>query len=328
MAIILIDAVGRRVEFNTDATFFVHNDDGTRTLITIADLDAQLVASNVTNDSSVAGATVKDALDTLDAAIPTTVTTSIPIMFFIERNDRNLDEQWNGTFIQETTSPADGSVSSGSPVTFSKGIGKIVFVVNAGSDIDGTIVITGDTVDRDTGAITAGNTETITIDALTTDTSDTDAEGNVRHAFSGVYITSEWFMGSISVATTNLTITDMDVFSVSFEQFNDVASYTIQTFDIALTPTNNAAWFYAYLYTLDVDTATKKADLVRQISLEVAAADSIANSPERLRLGNQGIALDGTNDGFWVELFFGPDAQRYWENVTAKIWSDVPVTLA
>jgi hypothetical protein len=37
MAIILVDATGRRVEFNVGQSFWVHNSDGTRTLITVAD---------------------------------------------------------------------------------------------------------------------------------------------------------------------------------------------------------------------------------------------------------------------------------------------------
>lgn len=280
-------------------------------------------ASQLTNDSSVSGATIKDALETLEAGI-----ICLPISAFIERNARNLDEQWNGTFIQLTTSPAGGGVSSGSPVTFSKGVGKILFVVNAGSDIDGTLTVTGTSVNRETGVETASDTEDITIDALTTDNSDTDAEGNARHAFTGVYVTSKWFRGSISVATTDLTITDMDVYAVSFEQVNDIANYTIQTFDISLTPTNAAAWFYAYLYTLDVDTTTKKANLARTASLELDAADTVANAPDRLRKGNIGAAFLGASDGFWVELFFGPVAQNYFNDITMKVWVDTTLTLA
>lgn len=259
---------------------------------------------------------------------PTKATVTAAITAFIERNQRQLDEQWNGTFIQLTTSPADGAVESGSPVTFSKGVGKIVFVVNAGSDIEGTLTVTGTSVDRDTGVETGSDTEDITIDALTTDTSDTDAESNTRHAFVGVYITSKWFRGSISVATTDLTITDMDVFAVSFEQFNDVPDITIQTFDVALTPTNAAAWFYAYLYTLDVDTATKKANLVRSASLELPAANTIADTPDRLRKGNLAVAINGLTDGFWVELFFGPNNQNYFEDITLKVWTDCVHTLS
>jgi hypothetical protein len=37
MAIILLDATGRKVEFNVGQSFWVHNADGTRTLITVAD---------------------------------------------------------------------------------------------------------------------------------------------------------------------------------------------------------------------------------------------------------------------------------------------------
>ena len=103
-------------------------------------------------------------------------------------------------------------------IVVNKGIDKIMVVVNAGSDISGDIIITGESIDRDTGASTPADTDTLTVDALTTDTSDTDSNGNTRHAFSGAYISSKWFTGTVTLSTANLTLTDVDVYHVSFEQ--------------------------------------------------------------------------------------------------------------
>jgi hypothetical protein len=41
----------------------------------------------------------------------------------------------------------------------------------------------------------------------------------------------------------------------------------------------------------------------------------------RLRRGSLGVALVGTTDGVFVDLFLGPVNQTYWEDVTVKVWA-------
>ncbi len=258
-------------------------------------------------------------------AVPTVVISDLALTVYIEKNQRQLDENVHGGLQQLTTSPADGALSSGNPVTFSKGIGKIIFVVNAGSDVAGSITVTGDSVDRNTGAETASDTDVLIVDALTTDDSDTDAEGNTRHAFTGAYITSKWFVGAISVATTNLTITDMDVYHISFEQFNDHSAIELDTFDCSLGVNNVNGWFYAYLY--QVLVTAPKVNISRAASLELPAADTIVNALYRVRKGDIEIDIDGSTDGIWVDLFFGPNNQNYFFDVTVKVWAKLTYTL-
>jgi hypothetical protein len=282
-------------------------------------------SDEVSNESGVSGATVTNALDTLDSGLVTTATPTFALQLLTaDRNSRNLDIAMAGAFTQILSG---GAVSSGSPQAVTAGITKLFVVINAGVDVDGTLTVTGDTVDRNTGAVTASDTDVITIDALTTDGSDTDAEGNIRHLFTGGYITSKWFSGSVSLSSADLDISDLDVWGVAFEQFNDKASTVIRTLDATFQVSNTAAWFYSYLYKVAPVVATKKCDITRELSLALDVGDSEADKPYRLRRGSQTIAIDGTHEGIFGEGVFGPAAQNYFNNINIKLWYSQPFTL-
>lgn len=241
---------------------------------------------------------------------------------YIDVKARNTEYNMHGGLSTLATGQPLDSVPTDLPVT--AGTGKLVIVVNAGSDLAGDITVTGTSVDRSTGAETGADTDTITVDALTTDGSDTDASGNTRHSFTGAYITSKWFKGSVVLSTADLTLTDVDVYQVSFEQWNDSPNTTISSLDFNALATNSSAWLYAYLYSLSV--TGDKCDIVREASLDLPAAEVSANKYYRLRRGNLGIAIDGSTDGFWVDMFPGPLASTYWENMNIKVWAQIEKT--
>jgi hypothetical protein len=112
----------------------------------------------------------------------------------------------------------------------------------------------------------------------------------------------------------------MDTYQVTFEQYNDVPAYEITTFDIKALATNNSAWLYAYLYSLEV--TGDKCNITRESSIEWPASKVSANLDYRLRRGNLGVTLNGTTDGMWVDMFPGPLASTYWENINVKVWAD------
>jgi len=257
-------------------------------------------------------------------SLPTTVTVPVNFTSYIEKNTRQLDEQIHGMFNQIVTGD---TVATGDSPTFTNGLGKLMIVINAGADISGTLNVAGTQVNRNTGVETAAN-EDITIDALTTDNSDTDADGNIRHAFIGAYITSSWYKGDVTFSTTDLDISDFDVWNVAFEQVNDTESVTATTLDASLYSLNASAWVYIYEYLLDVDTTTKKVDVSRIASLELPAADVGADLSYRLRKGNIGQAFNGTSDGFFLDVHFGPNNQQYWANITIKAWFNIVQSLA
>jgi|3_EtaG_2_1085321.scaffolds.fasta_scaffold03318_4 hypothetical protein len=218
-----------------------------------------------------------------------------------------------------------GSALDSAPtdITVTVGIGKLMIVVNAGSDLAGTITVTGTTVDRVSGVETGSDTDVLTIDAVTTDDSTTDANGNVVHVFTDAYYTTKWFTGTVVLSTTNLTLTDVDTYHVSFEQWNDQANFTIRTFDVNLLATHVAAEFDAYLYA--VTAKGDKCTVTNLAGLHVGAVGStaLANRYYRLRRGNLNTVLEGATDGMWVDIHYA-NTPAYIEDMTCKVWATIP----
>ena len=271
-----------------------------------------------------------DIIKTDGAGVATFATptshTQISFSMYDAEPARSSETSLDGAFnVLATAQPLD---SVPTDLVVSKGTGKTIVAINAGSDFAGEITVTGTSVDRDTGATTGADTDTLTIDALTTDDSDTDANGNDRHAFTGAYITSKWFVGTVTLSTTNLTLTDVDVYHVSFEQFDDTASITVDTFDANLLTTSVNAEFDAYLYSITV--TGDKCNIARIASLNVGAdgETALADRYWRLRRGNLNIAIDGTTDGTWVDVHYS-NSPAFVEDVSIKVWATeiVPLTL-
>jgi hypothetical protein len=174
----------------------------------------------------------------------------IALQMYDAEPDRGAVTNVHGGLVSLATGQPLDSVPTDLVVT--KGIGKVMVAINAGSDVAGDITVTGESIDRETGASTPADTDTLTVDAVTTDGSDTDSNGNTRYSFTGAYITSKWFTGTVTLSTADLTLTDVDVYHVSFEQFNDSKSIVLTTFDANIFTTNVAAEFDAYLYSLEV----------------------------------------------------------------------------
>ena len=276
-----------------------------------------------TSDGSANDIIKTDGAGTL-AFVTATSHTQVSFSMYDAEPARGSETSLDGAFIAIAT--AQPLNSSPTDLVVSKGTGKLVVVINAGSDLAGDITVTGTSVNRDTGATTADDTDTLTVDALTTDNSDTDTNGNTRHAVVGGYITSKWFTGTVTLSTTNLTLTDVDVYHVSFEQFDDTANITLDTFDANILTTNVAADFDAYLYAIVV--TGDKCTISREASLNVGAdgETAIADRYWRLRRGNIAKAIDGTTDGTWVDVHYS-NSPAYVEDVSIKVWATEIVAL-
>ncbi len=243
---------------------------------------------------------------------------------FVDRNERNLDQNLHGGLDEIAIAQ---TLNSGSPINVTVGLGKVVVSIIAGADVTGEITVTGTSVDRNTGAEIGSDTDTLTIDGVTTDSSSTDVEGNDIHGLTNAYITAKWFKGAITISTTDVNLSDADIYVVAFEQFNDTENITIQTLDVTLVPTNASAWVYMYLYSVVVDGDTMVLTKISDVSL--SAADSVADRFFRLRKAGIAESIDGTKDGIFLEIFLGPDPQNYITQMTLKVWVDLvlPVTL-
>ena len=250
------------------------------------------------------------------AGLSAMVTVPKSFEHYVDVKERLLENNVHGGLDVLATAQPLNSVPTDLLVT--AGISKLLIAVIAGSDFDGEITVTGTTVDRDTGGETADDTDIIIIDALTTDGAGTDGNGNPTHALTGAYITSKWFKGSVVLSTTNLTLTDVDVYQISFEQFGDVSDISLEAVDITALATNNSAWMDLHLYSVNVTNG--KVDIANEGTLELLASEVNSGNRYRKRLGDLSIPLDGTTDGFWFDAFWGPLANIYWEDINAKIW--------
>ena len=234
---------------------------------------------------------------------------------FIDIKARNQEQHLHGSFYELSTGDA---LNSGADIDVTNGIGKIVISVLAGSDFDGTITVTGTRIDRNTGVETPAFSEDIVIDALTTDGSSTDANGNVIHDFTGAYITANWYFGDVTLSTLDVTLTDVDTYGIAFEQLNDDPSAELETIDITMECNNTAAWADIYFYKVEVTTPKCNIDTIKDMHVTVAESES--DTYYRLRRDLGSLAMDGSTDGIWLELDLGPLNQNYWEDINTKIW--------
>ena len=208
------------------------------------------------------------------------------------------------------------------------GLGKLVIVVNAGTDFDGAIDVLGTQVDRDTGTRTVSQTDSITVDTLTTDTSTADdGNGVTIHNLVNAYITSDWYTAesaNIVISSSDTTITDIDVYHCSFEQFNDAEQITITTVDTNLFALAAAGTMSLYVYAVEV--TGDKVDIQPFVSFMEGntyfAAEEYYREPRR---GNLNKVLSGTTDGFFISAKFG--GINKFADIYIKVWATVLTTM-
>ena len=232
---------------------------------------------------------------------------------YLESNTRNLDERIWGFFEEESLGD---TLETGTDITFTQGCHRILFVINTAADFSGTLTITGNTRDRtDSSVITVGNTEEITIDSLSTDNTSTDAEGNDIHAFLNVFMSDNWFEGAVTISTTTLTISDVDVYGVLYHQFDSYPNVELLSFDFTGACTNTAAWLYLYLYLIDCVNTNKKYNIENLVAHDITAAVSTADEGYRRRKVLNRVIDGEAGHGVWAEVFFGPAASTYWRDI-------------
>lgn len=240
---------------------------------------------------------------------------------YIEKNQRNLNEHWLGELLALSTADP---LSTGVDITVTNGISRIAILIIAGSDTAGSITVTGTSVDRDTGVETGADTEVLTISGVSTDNPGTDGGGNETHDIVNGYITSKWFKGSITISTTDVTLTDVDTYTITYDQFDDNPSIIVNSFDFTGLAINVNAAFYGHLYTVVVTGNTFVMNKLASITID--AADVSNNKYYRLRKGALASTINGATDGVLVSLNFHRDAQQDWVDVSINVHADVQGT--
>ena len=269
------------------------------------------------------GQTVKSTIAQLiDGGVGTsTVKHPIVLSFSVDVNTKNnVDNIFGGLRQVVTAQP----LSSGVDITGTNGRSKLMIVVNAGSDIGGSLKVTGTKVDRDTGVKTTSFEEIIAIDSLSVNTSGTDSLGQELHNFTNCYMTSAWFDGSFTISTTDLNISSLGVFSVAFNQFNATIPLTIDTIDLTTTITNTAAQFSGHAYAVEV--VNGKTSIVSFSDYILTAAESNVGF-YRLRDSNIGKVIDTATDGIFIDMNFLPLAQTYFSSIVLNIWAEIEETV-
>ena len=238
---------------------------------------------------------------------------------YIQENQRQQDINIWGA-LQSLQTAAKLSLIGG-PLNVTKGIGKILFVVNAGTDLVGDITVTGNSINRDTGATSVADTDTVTLNGTTTDSSTTDSGGFTVPIFTGAYITSKWFYGTlvtpIVLTTLNVDVTDMDIYHVSFHQFDDVSNITVNTLDISALPVNASAALYAHLYSVKPTTGDL-VDVTNEMDIELDTAEVESNNYQRLRRSGSTneFDIDGATQGVFLQMFLDRNNQNDWQDIS------------
>ncbi len=287
-------------------------------------LDVDFTPSNYVPSTAPAEAANVDDLAAhlkgIDTGMLATFREDISFSDYIETNARTTEHHMHGEIVALSTAEA---ISSGGGFNAVVGISRVMIVVIAGSDTAGTITLTGTSVDRDTGAETASDTDTLTIDGVSTDSSDTDAAGNIREGFVKAYISTKWFRGTVVLTTADVNLSDVDAYSITFDQFDGEPTVNLDAFDITFSQVTGGADFFAYLYTV-VKTATTAYTIARVASVGDVAAN-MAIGEYRFRRGALGVVVDGTTDGLFVTMF--PGTVNRFEDITVKIWAQFTRTV-
>jgi len=246
-----------------------------------------------------------------------TIAIPVPLTSYDAEPARASESNVHGGILSlDTASPLDPTPTN---IVVNQGAGKLFIVVNAGSDLAGTITFTGTTIDRDTGVTTPADTDEVIIDGLTTDTTTTDGNGNAVHGYSNAYMTSKWFTGSVTLSTSDVTLTDVDTYHCSFEQFNDTPNIELDTFDINVLATHVNAEVDAYLYSVVNDSGILAITKEAELHLGSGGITVIANKYYRLRRSNIAKDLDCSSDGIFVDAHYS-NSPAYVEDLTMKVW--------
>ena len=216
-----------------------------------------------------------------------------------------------------------GVLNSTTPLVIDNGLGKLFFMPQTLIDGVGVVTITGTKVDRVTGVETAGFSETVSINwtAAAIDSSTTDAQGNPVYQLQDGFMTAEWYKGTVTITTTNVSFTNIDSYSIGFEQLNDSPLNELDTFDINFFVASASARFDAYLYSVIV-AADGRATITMEIDLHLGTPP-FANRYYRLRKSTTGIVLDGATDGIFCQLHYA-SSPSWIEDATVKLWLNNP----
>lgn len=249
----------------------------------------------------------------------TTVNFPVCVEFSMDKITKGDIHSIHGALIELATAQP---LNNTTPITVTGGLSKLLVVAKAGTIIDGLVTFTGTSVDRTTGDQTASFGASVSITTLATDTTAPDSLGHRLVNIVDAIMSPNWFLGDVVISVNSADLTDVDVYQVAFEQFNDEQNLTIDTLDLGFLINNATAEMNVHLYAVErVGDLTDFTPIVDPVQL--LAADTVADKFYRVRRGGLNKQLNGQSDGIVLAMNFDPIAQSYFEELSAKVWATV-----
>lgn len=234
--------------------------------------------------------------------------------------DRNAQESIHGNLdlIVAGIDPDAGDVI----ISNAFGQGKMV-IVNNGVAETGVLRVTGTSIDRDTGAETALDTELITIDTTTIDNNSTDANSQPTWDLENAFMSDKWWTGTVNITLHEESgaLTDLDIYQCSYDQFGDARSINIRILDMTIQALNTNGSISAHAYTVQVTGSRVNIQQIPDTEV-VRTADFETDKWYRIRRGALDVPLNGLTDGMFLNMSFLGSPAKF-ANATIKVWADV-----
>lgn len=221
---------------------------------------------------------------------------------------------WGGLFALG----AGAAISSGSPLNINPGRSRVGLLINTAPDDSGTLTLSGTIVDPVTGVGSAG-TEDITLltSRLGVDSSTTDAGGNTVWNFQDMIISESVFDGSVTVSTSDVNITDVDAYAISWQRRRNssASNYQLTSVEIFAWPTATTARLFAHFYRVSKQSGDRYYDISSVVDFSQSSAPT-ASRPYSFR-GEPGVpfTMSAGNDGMFCELQLDPTTPE-WDDMT------------
>jgi hypothetical protein len=217
------------------------------------------------------------------------------------------------------------TLSNGVPIQVTKNNSKLLFVINSAGDAQGTIKITGTRWSPLLGTKTAAFEEELVIDGVSLDNTTTTTNGTTKWDIENAFISSNYFQGTVDIETTDLNLTDVDVYSIWYYENPGIDKFTLDGVNLSGSPNNLSAAMDNIVYSvLGNEDGSQKISISPTSHIEILTTD-VVDADGMLaytRVGFTEYPGDSTpdNSGLFTNTAFYPGAQSYWESISLDIW--------
>ena len=220
---------------------------------------------------------------------------------------------------------SDQALSNGSPINVTLNTAQLLVVLKTGgAPLPGSMKFTGTKVSP-LGVETPAFEEDIAVDVLTTNGTSTTTNGTVIRDMENAYISRDQFRGTVTISTTDLNMTAVDVCSFVYAANPWSSAATMDAALFSATPTNSGAKVDILIYHIDKGGwADNKVTIKTVFHLESTGtlqADQLL-SLRKISVPPYTI-VPSEYDGIMINAAFYPTAQTYWDSINLGLWTTV-----